>query len=85
MHVSKNILNVEHVYIIQPYIKWGPKKSNTKPELQLEEAEALVRSIPTWKIVESVKVPLESLDKKTLFGSGKLNELADTIKALSNV
>lgn len=82
MHVTTNILNEQWVMVIQPYVKWGPRKSVTSPELKLQEAEALVRSLPRWAIVNSVKVPLESLDKRTLFGKGKLEEIRQSINKL---
>lgn len=82
MNTTKNILNVQNVVVLQPYVKWGPKKSSTKPELALQEAEALVRSIPTWTVEHSMKVPLDSLDKQTLFGKGKMEELKDLINDL---
>uniref|UniRef100_A0A182QYV9 Hflx-type G domain-containing protein n=1 Tax=Anopheles farauti TaxID=69004 RepID=A0A182QYV9_9DIPT len=81
MHVTKRMLNVQHVAIIQPFIKWGPRKSPTKPELLLQEAEALVRSLPKWNIELSMKVPVETLDKRQLFGTGKLEELKGIIQA----
>ncbi|XP_049283756.1 putative GTP-binding protein 6 [Anopheles funestus] len=80
MHVTKQILNVQHVVIIQPYIKWGPRKNPTKPDLLLAEAEALVRSLPKWTIELSMKIPVETLDKRQLFGSGKLEELKNIIQ-----
>lgn len=79
MNTTKNILNIQNVVVLQPYIKWGPRKSATKPELALQEAEALVRSIPTWTVEHSIKVPLESLDKQSLFGRGKMEELKHMI------
>ncbi|XP_052866894.1 putative GTP-binding protein 6 [Anopheles cruzii] len=81
MHVTKRILNTQHVAIIQPYIKWGPRKSATKPELMLQEAEALVRSLPKWNIELSLKVPVETLEKRQLFGTGKLEELKAILRA----
>ncbi|XP_053686940.1 putative GTP-binding protein 6 [Sabethes cyaneus] len=75
MRVQKRLHNEQNVFIIQPYIKWGPKKSSSKSEHQLAEAEALVRSIPKWTVEYTLKVPLESLDKKHLFGVGKLEEI----------
>lgn len=68
---SKN----QRVVLIQPYIKWGPRKSATHPDLLVEESESLVHSLPNWKVVSTIRVPLESLDKKLLFGTGKLEEL----------
>jgi GTP-binding protein HflX len=76
MHVvTQKILNQQRVMLIQPYIKWGPKKSHVKPEHQLAEAESLVRTLPNWKVEISLKVPVENFDRKTLFGTGKLDEL----------
>lgn len=83
MHVTSNLIE-QRVLVLQPYIKWGPKKGTTKPEYQLNEANALVRSIPTWKIIESMKIGMESLDKKALFGSGKIEELKDIIGRKKN-
>lgn len=80
MHVTRNNQIEQNVIIIQPYVKWGPKKSPTSPDLQLQEAEALIRSLPEWTIECSLKVPLESLEKKALFGTGKLEELKDLVK-----
>lgn len=80
MGTTKNIQNIHNVLVLQPFIKWGPRKSTTKPELALQEAEALIHSIPTWSVEHSVKVPLESMDKQYLFGRGKLAELKTLIQ-----
>lgn len=80
MNTTKNIMNIQNVLVLQPFIKWGPRKSTTKPELALQEAEALIRSIPTWVVEHSVKVPLETLDKQSLFGKGKMEELKSLIQ-----
>lgn len=80
MHVvTQKILNQHNVLLIQPYIKWGPRKSNVKPELQLSEAESLVRTLPNWKVELSMKVPVEKMDRRMLFGKGKLDELRQMI------
>lgn len=84
MHVQKRLQNEQHVFIIQPYVKWGPKKVDADPEHQLQEAEALVRSLPKWTIEHSLKVPLESLEKRQLFGTGKLEELKTTLRNLQS-
>ncbi len=81
MHVvSQKLLNIQNVIIIQPYVKWGPKKrTDTNPENQLAEAESLIRTLD-WKIGESIKVPLERLSSRgMIFGTGKLNELKNII------
>ncbi|XP_055614527.1 putative GTP-binding protein 6 [Uranotaenia lowii] len=84
MHVQKRLLNEHHVVVIQPYVKWGPKKIEVDPSHQLQEAEALVRSLPKWTVEHSITVPLESLDKRQLFGTGKLEELKTTIRNLES-
>lgn len=86
MHVvTQNILNQQKVMLILPYIKWGPRKTATKPENQLAEAESLVKTLPNWSVEISMKVPVESMDKKTLFGSGKLDEIKAVMEAKKNI
>lgn len=81
MHVVTNkILNKQNVFLIQPYVKWGQKKSPVKPELQIQEAESLIRSLPNWQVGNSMKVPVEGMDKRMLFGSGKLEEIKELLK-----
>lgn len=84
MHVTKNIPSEQNVLIIQPYVKWGPKKSLTTPDLKLQEAEDLIRSLDTWSIRESLKIGLETFDKTSLFGRGKLEELKQLSKKYNN-
>ncbi|XP_059608664.1 putative GTP-binding protein 6 [Phlebotomus argentipes] len=82
LHITQNILNEQYILLIQPYIKWGPQKSPTSPELKIDEAEALVRSVPRWHVRKTMKVPLETFSKKTLFGKGKIEEIKATINEL---
>lgn len=80
MHVvTKKILNQQNVFLIQPYIKWGPRKPTTQPDLQLAEAESLIKTLPNWQIDMSMKIPVENMDKRMLFGSGKLEEIKEMI------
>lgn len=68
------------VFVIQPYIKWGLKKKTiTTPELQLDEAVALIKTLPSWKVVETRIVPLLTFDKPTIFGKGTLESLQQSI------
>lgn len=78
---SKN----QRVVLIQPYIKWGPRKSTTHPDLLVEESESLVHSLPNWTVLATLRVPLESLDKKLLFGTGKLEELKAAVAEQTGV
>lgn len=82
MHVvTRRILNQQNVLLLQPYIKWGPRKSLVKPELQLAEAESLIRTLPNWTVELSMKVPVDNMDKRLLFGTGKLDELKSLIQS----
>ncbi|XP_017848642.1 putative GTP-binding protein 6 isoform X2 [Drosophila busckii] len=85
MRISRDVATAQHVLILQPYIKWTAKRSttdNVRPEDQLAEATALINSLPNWQVTSALKVPLENLERKTLFGSGKLLELKELIANL---
>jgi GTP-binding protein HflX len=86
---SENYLNVKqgkNCYIIQPYIKWGPQKlQGITPEEQLGEAKALIDTLSSWGVEETISIPLESVDKKTLFKSGSLEKLRHNIRRHGNV
>lgn len=73
-------LEQHNCLIIHPYVKWGPKKvRDTDPQKQIQEAEALVRTLEPWTVHSSIKVPLEQLDKKQIFGKGTLEKLKTTV------
>lgn len=80
MHVvNQKLLNIQNVIVIQPYVKWGPmKRKEVKPENQLAEAESLIRTL-NWNVEVSLKVPLDSMTRRMIFGSGKLDELKQII------
>lgn len=66
-------------------MKWGPKKLAVSPVEQLEEAVALIKSLPSWKVEGSVIIPLETLEKKKMFGSGNMEKLSKMIKENGNI
>lgn len=66
-------------------MKWGPKKLPISPEEQLEEAVALIKTLPSWKVEGTITIPLETLEKKKLFGSGNMEKLSQMIKRNSNI
>lgn len=69
-----------HVLVIQPAIKWGPRKrTNTTPELQLAETCALVSTLPRWKVAHQQVVPVKQLGTRQLFGSGTFARLKHEI------
>ena len=73
-------------FVIQPYIKWGKdKKLNTNRDLQLAEAVALVETLPHWTVVDKMCIPLLSLEKKYVFGSGNLENVKTRIKCGRNI
>lgn len=76
LSTGKSIHHEENVLVIQPYIKWGPKKPTVSPDIKLQETEDLIRSLDTWNISKSIKVPLVTFDKRTFFGRGKIDELS---------
>lgn len=83
MNVTRKSPQPQNVLVIQPYIKWAVKRSSTiSPDDQLEEAKALIHSITNWNVALAIKVPLESLDRKALFGKGKLEELRNLVQEL---
>lgn len=85
MNVTRKSPQPQNVLVIQPYIKWSVKRSSTiSPDDQLEEAKALIHSIANWNVALAMKVPLESLDRKALFGKGKLEELRNLVQELRN-
>lgn len=66
--------------VLQPFIKWGPNKSNISPDIKLQEAKDLIHSLDTWNIIQSIKVPLLGFGKRTFFGTGKISELRSNVK-----
>ncbi|KAH8394569.1 hypothetical protein KR215_008827 [Drosophila sulfurigaster] len=85
MRISRDVATAQKVLILQPYVKWAAKRNtpdDVKPNDQLTEATALIHSLPNWKVVRGLKVPLESLERKALFGSGKMAELKTLVAEL---
>ncbi|KAL6447554.1 hypothetical protein ACFW04_000042 [Cataglyphis niger] len=72
-------------FILQPYIKWGKdKKRNTSPELQMAEAIALINTLSNWCVVGTKYAPLLSLQKKSLLGTGAMENLKKEISKCEN-
>lgn len=73
-------------YIVQPYIKWGPQKLHgITPNERLDEAKALINTLPSWHVEGTISVPLESFDYKNLFKSGSLEKLRQIIRKNSRI
>lgn len=74
-------INEQGVVVLQPWVKWGPRmRQNTSPELLLDEAVALVETLPGFKVRHKEVVPVRSLDTKAVFGSGQLERLHTKVK-----
>ncbi|CAJ0938924.1 unnamed protein product, partial [Mesorhabditis belari] len=66
------------VLIVHPHIRWGRHSASkwTDPQLQLEEAIALVGTLPTMKIAGSTIVGTDyHTNRRLIWGTGKLEEL----------
>ncbi|EFN85006.1 Putative GTP-binding protein 6 [Harpegnathos saltator] len=73
------------IFVLQPYIKWGrDKKRNTTPELQLAEAVALVNTLPYWCVVGTKYAPLLTLQRKSLLGTGSIEDLKKEMRTSEN-
>lgn len=74
-------VNEQGVVVLQPWVKWGPQmRQDTTPELLLDEAVALVETLPGFKVKHKEVVPVRSLGSKAVFGSGQLERLHTKIK-----
>ena len=67
------------VWVLQPKIKVDFRDINSLSSI--DEANALAKALPLVKIKGSTIVPLERLRPKEFFGTGKVRELAVTLKA----
>lgn len=74
----------ENVLVIQPRAKFGTQKfellKTTTPELQLQENVALARTLHNWNIVDQMIVPSQNINRKLIFGSGQLSDLAAKVR-----
>lgn len=73
-HDDRNVL------VIQPRSKGGPQKaetmSRTSPQLQLEEAVSLVRTLKNWNVIDQKVVGTSNINQRYFFGYGKIEEIA---------
>ncbi|XP_066158688.1 putative GTP-binding protein 6 [Euwallacea fornicatus] len=75
-----HIKQAQKCLIIQPFVKWGPKKLSISPKEQLSEAVALINTLPAWVVKNTVTIPLDTLDRKALFKSGSMDRIQDIIQ-----
>lgn len=75
------IPNTGHrLFVIHPAIRYGPDKPKlTTPELEMDEACALVNTLQNWKVVEKRIIKVDSQKTKQIFGPTKFVELAGEV------
>uniref|UniRef100_A0A7E4VI14 Hflx-type G domain-containing protein n=1 Tax=Panagrellus redivivus TaxID=6233 RepID=A0A7E4VI14_PANRE len=76
--VGASQLEGQNVFVIHPKVRWGANSapSNTTPELMLEEAVALIRTLPGFNVATSVLVGTDyNTKKKLIWGGGRLEAL----------
>uniref|UniRef100_A0A0N7ZDH1 Hflx-type G domain-containing protein n=1 Tax=Scylla olivacea TaxID=85551 RepID=A0A0N7ZDH1_SCYOL len=72
--------------VLQPWVKWGAsKRTDTSGQLLLDEAVALVATLPGVQVVAKEIVPVKSMDKKFIFGSGTLERLVSQVRASHDI
>ncbi|KAG0714413.1 putative GTP-binding protein 6 [Chionoecetes opilio] len=74
------------VLVLQPWVKWGAsKRTDTSGQLLLDEAVALVATLPGVHVVDKEIVPVRTMDRKLIFGSGTLERLVSQARASRNI
>ncbi|XP_033753551.1 putative GTP-binding protein 6 [Pecten maximus] len=69
----------QRILVIQPDIKGRDQPSLTTPDLQLAEACALVETLPDWKVVQKMVVPVHNRHLPHVFSPGRLAQLTQEI------
>ncbi|XP_036098125.1 putative GTP-binding protein 6 [Molossus molossus] len=76
----------QRVCLVHPEVKWGPGRPQlTRAEWQVAEARALVHTLDSWSVVETMVVPTKTPDRKLVFGKGTLEQLTEKIRGLSGI
>ncbi|XP_058906489.1 putative GTP-binding protein 6 isoform X2 [Kogia breviceps] len=71
----------QRVCLVHPDVKWGPgKPQGTRAEWQVVEAQALVRTLDGWSVVDTMVVPSKTPGRKLTFGRGTLGRLTERIR-----
>ncbi|KAG8181563.1 hypothetical protein JTE90_017313 [Oedothorax gibbosus] len=71
-----------NILLIQPRIKYGPNyERKIDSECKLEEAVALVNTLPDWNVIEKCVLPVASADASLLFGKGNLDKIKEMIRS----
>ncbi|XP_072433040.1 putative GTP-binding protein 6 [Chiloscyllium punctatum] len=74
------------IFIVHPNVKWGEKKQHlTTGDLQMDEAVALVNTLPNWHVVDKIILSTKTPDSKLIFGKGNFQLLTEKLKSLPQV
>lgn len=72
----------QRVFVIQPYVRWGPKKKkNTQIEYLLAESVTLAQTLENWIVVGTRVVTARNPDRKLVFGSGTIETLRGIVNS----
>ncbi|XP_034238621.1 putative GTP-binding protein 6 [Thrips palmi] len=84
-----------NVFVIQPFVRPFKKSAIknemvqeaalTSPQLQLEEALALINTLPRWKAVDSIILGVNHFKSSTFFGSGQIDRLKNIVGQSKNI
>ena len=77
---SKDLDGDNRVFILQPKMQYKAKsRQSMNPELQLDEAIGLIKTLNNWKIVDTHVISTKNANKKAIWGSGNIEMLSKKI------
>ena len=84
--VATHPIHGHRVFVLQPDIKWGPKKQiHTNAKLQLKESISLVQTVQDWQVVDGDIYSSKNIDKKRLFGKGTFEAITERLKNIRDI
>ncbi|CAC5387986.1 unnamed protein product, partial [Mytilus coruscus] len=84
----KHPQNGHSLFVIHPAVRYDPRNPKlTTPELEMEEACTLVRTLDKWTVAEQkiVKVSLGTLTTANMFGPNVFKEMCSKIPNKKNI
>jgi len=75
------------VWVIQPEVKWGPKRRDKMTSIGhlLAESVTLAETLPRWKVVEKTIMTVRNPHKKQLFGTGSIAKIKEQLEKRSDI
>ena len=84
--VATHPIHGHRVFVLQPDVKWGPKKQlHTNAKLQFEESISLVQTVQDWEVVDGQIYSSKNIDKKRLFGKGTFETITERLKNIRDI